>query len=32
MLSTALDGSATFETDLTQPELDEFLQSTTHTS
>ena len=32
MLSTALDGSATFETELTQPELDEFLQSTTHTS
>lgn len=32
MLSTALDGSATFETELTQPELDDFLQSTTHTS
>ena len=32
LLSNALDGSATFETELTQPELDEFLQSTTHTS
>jgi leucyl/phenylalanyl-tRNA--protein transferase len=32
MLATALDGSATFETELTQPELNEFLQSTTHTS
>jgi leucyl/phenylalanyl-tRNA--protein transferase len=32
MLSTALDSSATFETELTQPELNEFLQSTTHTS
>ena len=32
MLSTALDGSATFETELTQPELDKFLQSTTQTS
>ena len=32
LLSNALDGSATFETELTQPELDEFLQSTTQTS
>ena len=32
MLSTALDGAATFKTDLTQLELDEFLQSTTQTS
>ena len=32
MLSTALDGAATFEKELTQPELDEFLQSTTQTS